>query len=94
MSWPGTPSSPREHPHRKHGGGRSVLDLELVIDLLQMLVYRARAAGEDRGDVAIRFSLRDPEEYLRFPFGEVEALAQNLILAMGIAVSDANEIFR
>jgi hypothetical protein len=50
------------HPqraHRKRSGGGSVLQAELGVDLLEVLVHRARPEAEDLGDVAVRLAARD-----------------------------------
>jgi hypothetical protein len=45
------------------GGGGTVFDAELYVDLFEVLVHRAGRQAEDIADIAVGFALGDPDQH-------------------------------
>src|SRR4029078_9114802 len=61
-------SEPQVQGPRDGGGAR--LDAELLVDVLQVLVHRARADAEDLADVAVGLAGGEPADHFPLAFGE------------------------
>ena len=73
---------------RKGGGGGTVLDAKLGVDLFKMLVDRARTEIENLGNVAVRFAARDPQQHFRLAFGHREFLPEQRPVVVDIALQE------
>ncbi|PZQ30670.1 MAG: hypothetical protein DI559_15785, partial [Ectopseudomonas oleovorans] len=62
------------HRRQRHrGGGGAGFHAEFHVDMLQVLVHRARAEAEDVADIAVGLAAGDPAQHLHFALGELEA---------------------
>src|SRR6185369_13026822 len=64
------PAKSEAQVQRPRDRGRARLDAQLLIDVLKMLVHRARADAEDRADVAIGLAGGKPADHFPLPLGE------------------------
>lgn len=55
------------------------LDAELLVDMLQVLLYRQGARAEDEPDLVISLALGHPTEDLSLSRGEAQELAKRLL---------------
>src|SRR5262245_4685134 len=65
-------------PHSCRG---TVLDAELHIDLLEMLVHRARRKAEDLADIPVGFALGDPGQHFGFARCQREMMLEPFAVA-------------
>ena len=78
-----------QHFQRPEHGAAAVFDADFFEDVQHMALHRRETQVEDRGDVAVAFSLRDPEQHLGISPREAEVL---LWVAQGKSNADIGTI--